>query len=83
MVGAKLMQRISEFRATDSLSEISHLPPPRLHSLGGDRNGEFAVSLTGNERLVFKGLDINNEFTSNKSQVVKIYILEVVDYHGN
>ncbi|AKP67456.1 type II toxin-antitoxin system RelE/ParE family toxin [Companilactobacillus ginsenosidimutans] len=79
----KLELRITEFRAASTLSEISHLPPQRLHKLAGDYNNYFAVNLTGNVRLVFRGLDANQEPTVTKKEVVAILIKEVIDYHGN
>ncbi len=37
--GRKLMQRMLELQAAVTLSDISHLPPRRLHELSGNRKG--------------------------------------------
>ena len=82
----KVRQRLSELLAADSLSEISHLPPPRLHQLNGDREGQFAVDLQHPYRLVFEPADKpvsqNNLGGIDKRKVTAILIIEVEDYHG-
>lgn len=82
-IGKKLMQRISEFRAADSLDQISHLPPQKLHSLNGKYDGCFAVNVTENFRLVFEAYTVDEESTMIKSDATIIVIKEVVDYHGH
>lgn len=82
-IAAKIVSRISEFRAASRLSEISNLPPQRLHQLSNDLEGYFTVDLTRNVRLIFYGLDINEETTMVKDNIVSIVIKEVIDYHGN
>ena len=49
----KLRQRLTELKAADSLSDISHLPPPRCHELTGKRAGQFSVDLEHPYRLLF------------------------------
>ncbi len=47
------MQRLSELSAAATLSDISFLPPPRLHELSGNRKGQFPVDLDHPYRLLF------------------------------
>jgi proteic killer suppression protein len=49
--------------------QVGQLPGARLHSLSGDRKGQWAVSVSGNWRLVFTfdGDDATN--------------VDLVDYH--
>lgn len=82
-ISVKLMQRISELSAAASLVEISHLPPPRLHQLTGKYQDCFAVDLTRNVRLVFRGLDRDDNVTTVKEAVVGILVRGVIDYHGH
>ena len=82
----KITMRLSELYAVDNLSQISHLPPPRLHQLNQNRDGQFAVDIKQPYRIVFKpymeplptlpdgGIDI--------SKVTRIQIIEIGDYHG-
>nr|DAD98771.1 MAG TPA: RelE-like toxin of type II toxin-antitoxin system HigB [Siphoviridae sp. ctINK4] len=82
-IGRKLIQRISELSAANNLSEISHLGPQFLHLLKGNYKGLFAVTLTGNYRLIFEAYDEQDEITLKKGEATQILIREVVDYHGN
>lgn len=82
-LAVKIEQRISELKAALVLSDISHLPPARLHMLIGDWSGYFAVDLTSNFRLIFQGLDTDDEESIDKDAIVGIVIKEVEDYHGN
>jgi putative killer suppression protein higA len=65
---------------------ISHLPPPRLHKLEGERSGEYAVDLVHPLRLIFKinqtPIPLLSDGGVDRSKVTKIMILEVEDYHG-
>ncbi|AVX21643.1 proteic killer suppression protein [Carboxydocella sporoproducens DSM 16521] len=84
-IGQKLMQRLSELKAAKDLSEISHLPPQRLHLLSGDRANHFSVDLTANYRLIFTSPEItealNPDGTLDKAKIKTVIIIEVVDYH--
>jgi proteic killer suppression protein len=42
-----------ELGAYDTLSDISHLPPPRCHELTGKDAGTFSVDLEHPYRLLF------------------------------
>ncbi|WP_040535843.1 type II toxin-antitoxin system RelE/ParE family toxin [Schleiferilactobacillus shenzhenensis] len=72
--GKKVAQRVSELRAAETLNQISHLPPPRLHELHGDWQGFFSVTLTGNWRLVFQGYDKEENKTMDKDQIILVVI---------
>jgi len=85
-VSRKLMRRLLELAAFETLAQVPSVPPFRCHQLSGDRAGSFAVDVDEKSRIVFVcdnspvpkladgGLD--------KSQVTAICILEVTDYHG-
>jgi len=76
-----LGKRIKELEVADNLSQISHVPPPRLHALTGNRRGYFAVMVTANMRLVFSGLNHEGEKSLVKSEITAVLVKEVVDYH--
>jgi len=81
-----LQRRLATLLAAETLADMSTVPG-RCHALNADRSGQYAVQLWGPFRLVFEpdhspmpldphgGIDI--------SQVTKIRILEIVDYHGD
>jgi len=81
----KLQQRLMELRAAASLHEISHLPPPRLHELSGNRAGQFSVDLVHPYRLLF--IVANDpvpwmpDGTIERERVTKIEIVEIEDTH--
>ena len=53
-ISKKVRQRLFELYAAEKLSDISFLPPPRLHELDGRRTGQFAVDLKQPYRLIFE-----------------------------
>jgi len=85
-LAGKVHLRLAELKAANSLSDISHLPPPRLHGLTGGRDGQFAVDLQNPFRLVFEPANdpvpLDCMGGIDKSRVTAILIIEVEDYHG-
>lgn len=83
----RIMQRIKELEAASSLAQISHLPPLRLHGLVNNRDGQFAISVNDRIRMIF--IPFNDpvprlpDGNVDKTQVSKILILEVTDYHDD
>ncbi|WP_430534481.1 type II toxin-antitoxin system RelE/ParE family toxin [Listeria rocourtiae] len=83
-IGDSLRLRVSEFKAAETLEDISHLKPQRLHQLKGNKYKDcYAVDLTKNFRCIFEAYDSDEERTLVKSEAVAIKIMEVGDYHGN
>ncbi len=52
-VARKYIQRIGIIQKADSLDDLKKLPGLRCHALKGSRKGEFAINLTGFDRLIF------------------------------
>ncbi len=81
----RIRLRLSTLMSAQCLAEVPSDPPDRCHPLKGTRDGQFAVYISGNFRLVFE-LDhidvprLENGDLDLKS-VTKICIIEVVDYH--
>lgn len=71
-IGRKYIQRLAVLRAVDNFSQLYGLRALRLHSLKGDRAGQYAITLTGNYRLIIE-----------KVTEDKVRIVDVEDYHGN
>lgn len=84
--GKKLMQRMSELRAAIALSDISRLPPARLHELKDNRKGQFSVDLEHPYRLLFipnnKPIPEKEDGGIDKANINKIKITGIVDTHG-
>lgn len=83
--GRKLMQRMLELQAAISLGDISHLPPPRLHELSGNRKGQFSIDLQHPYRLLFVStnmpLPLKADGGQDKEKIDQIQIIEIEDTH--
>ena len=79
------MQRLSEFRAADAMSDLSTLPFVKLHPLFGDRKGQWAVDLDHPRRLVFipnhDPVPVKPDGSLDLAAVTSVLVLDVVDYH--
>lgn len=82
-IGFKLTLRVNELRAAVSLLDISKLSNVNgFHTLDGDRDGEYAITLVHPHRLVFKPLFPDGQKTEDLSAICIVRIEEVIDYHG-
>ena len=70
--GRRYIQRLGVIRAADNFNQLYGHRALRLHLLRGSRAGQYAMTLTGNYRLILQR--INGE---------TVRILGVEDYHGN
>jgi proteic killer suppression protein len=52
-VARKYIQRINIIKQANDFDELSGLPGLRCHPLKGDREGQYAIDLTGFYRLIF------------------------------
>ena len=69
----KYVQRIDLICEARNIDELAMLPGLHWHSLKGGRAGQFAVTLTGNFRLILTVVeDLSNT----------VCVEEVIDYHG-
>ena len=51
-VAKKYVLRINILKSANSFDELYKIPTLKFHPLKGDRDGEFAISLTGFYRLI-------------------------------
>ena len=71
-IARKYIQRLAVIRATEKFQELFGHRALRLHPLKGNRAGQYAMTLTGNYRLIIERITED-----------KIRILDVEDYHGD
>jgi proteic killer suppression protein len=71
-IGRKYIQRLTIIRAVDEFNQFYGHRALRLHPLRGDRVGQYAMTLTGNFRLIIERLSEDS-----------VRILGVEDYHGD
>lgn len=81
----KVNQRLKELTDADNLAIMRTIPAARCHELSGDHNGELAVDVSGNYRMIFEP---NHDPIPKKDdgglkweEVTKIQINEIEDYH--
>ena len=78
--------RVTQLHAASCLADLMTLTGADCHSLHGDRSGQFAVDAKYPCRLVFvpdhNPLPMSADGSLDLSKVIKIKIIEVVDYHG-
>ena len=79
-VAKKLPQRIKELEAFNSLNDIPTFPPFRRHKLSGNREGEFAINITNQYRLIFRQKD-NNIIIEDLREIKEIEIMEVSKHY--
>jgi len=77
--------RLIELHDAEDLSVMRSLPGPRCHELTQDRDGQLAVDLVHPYRLIFRPdhdpLPLKDDGGLDWSQVTRIEIVEITDYH--
>jgi len=80
-----ISSRLAILSVAYDLSEVPPHPPVRRHQLTGTRREQFAVDLVHPYRLIFEAnhdpVPRKEDGGINLKQVIRIRILEVVDYH--
>ena len=81
---AVLRRRLAVLRAAPTLAEVRGTPG-RLHPLGADRAGQYALDLRGARRLVFEPIHeppgAHGAGGPDEASVKAVRIIGVVDYH--
>ncbi|HEY9720887.1 MAG TPA: hypothetical protein V6D47_02675 [Oscillatoriaceae cyanobacterium] len=82
--GKRLLARMVQLKAVDTLADMEHLPG-RLHALHNDRAGQYAVDLKHPQRLILvpahDPVPVLEDGGVDLSAVTAIEIIEIVDYH--
>ena len=65
----RVLRKLEQIDAAVTLSDLRVPPSNRLHTLGGDRNGQHSVSINDQWRICFRFVDSD------------AYDVEVCDYH--
>ena len=81
----KVNQRMMELKSSPNLEVMKTIPAANCHALKGDRQGEFAVDISGNFRLIFEPdhnpVPLKDDKSIDCIQVTDIQILGTEDYH--
>ena len=71
-LGRRYIQKLAVIRAVDKFTQLYGHRALRLHPLRGGRSGQYAMTLTGNFRLIIERISED-----------AVRILGVEDYHGD
>lgn len=78
-IARTLTRRMSDLRVATSLSEITHLPPPRRHKLTGSYEGCWGIDVSRNKRLIVRPIgDFDPE---DLTTITTIRVEDITDYH--
>jgi len=81
----RVSQRMDQLQAAPNLATIQSIPSLECHVLTGDRKGEWAVSISGNYRLIFEidhdPVPAKEDGSIDSILITDICILETTDYH--
>ena len=84
-MAVKISQRLDEIRSSDTLHILMQIPAAKCHALTGNREGDWAVSISGNHRMIFVITNQPIPRLENKSidtaKVTDIKITGTEDYH--
>ena len=71
-VDRKYIQRLAVLRAIERFAQLYGHRSLRMHRLRGNRSGQYAMTLTGNYRLIVE-----------RVTETRVRVVDVEDYHGN
>ncbi len=84
-IAKRIANRLDDIEASPNLAVLIQIPAANCHQLAGDRKNEWAVSISGNYRMIFEiGYDpipFLDDGGIDTKAIEKIRILEIVDYH--
>jgi plasmid maintenance system killer protein len=85
VLAKKVNMRLEEIKASPNLAGLMQIPACNCHRLFGDRAGEWAVTISGNDRMIFEikndPIPLREDKSINTVNVTDIKIIEIVDYH--
>ncbi len=81
----RISSRLDDINASPSLYILLQIPAANCHKLSGDRDGEWALNISANHRMIFEiahnPLPTNEDGSLDTKSVTDICIIEIVDYH--
>lgn len=72
-LGRRYISRINVIYASETVGDLQQLPQLGFHALKGDRAGQFAISLSGNMRLIVSIEQVGRETVVRVEEVSKHY----------
>lgn len=77
--------RLDDIKASPNLAILKQIPGANCHSLSGNREGEWAVDISANYRLIFgialSQVPLLEDGGVDATKVTDILIIKIEDYH--
>jgi plasmid maintenance system killer protein len=81
----RVANRLSDIEASPNLSVLIQLPAANCHALFGNRNGEWALDISANHRMIFQishdPIPLKDDESIDTIMVTDIIITGTEDYH--
>ena len=81
----RVSQRMADITAAPNLAVLQQIPAANCHALTGDRQGEWAVDISANHRLIFEPnhdpVPEKDDGSIDTIRITDIIILRTTDYH--
>lgn len=81
----RVAQRMADITASPNLAVLQQIPQANCHPLTGNREGEWALDISANHRMIFEianePIPKNDDGSVNTISVTEIRIIETTDYH--
>jgi len=85
VMAKKVSMRLDDIRAAPNLAVLKQIPQAACHKLEGNRTGEWAVSISGNHRLIFvldhDPIPLKEDGSVDEMVITDIIITGTEDYH--
>ncbi|MGB3107484.1 type II toxin-antitoxin system RelE/ParE family toxin [Sphingobacterium siyangense] len=85
MMAKKVQSRLDDIEASPNLNVLLQIPSANCHSLSGNRDGEWAVNISPNHRLIFEidndPIPLTPTGEIDRIRVTDIRIIDTTDYH--
>lgn len=81
----RIARRLIEIRSSPNLHVLMQIPAANCHRLSGDKEGEWALNISANHRMLFEiahnPIPKNKDGSLDTQAITNICITEIVDYH--
>jgi plasmid maintenance system killer protein len=81
----RVSARLADIEASPNLAVLMQIPAANCHPLSGNRNGEWALDISPNHRLIFEiandPVPRTEDGSIDRLLVTEICIIETTDYH--
>jgi proteic killer suppression protein len=81
----RVSARMADIISSPNLSILMQIPAANCHPLKGNKNGEWALDISGNHRMIFEiandPVPLKDDRSIDTVKVTEIRIIKTTDYH--